>query len=192
MSVDNAQELFTQAIHLAEVVKKILKNTGRVNLSSNPFLERKSIVEFMGRMRIFGMEKFDNPTYIAVVNYYADRQNLEQKKALGALVCYVEQDYVARLVRLLQYPRLEDDEDEEALKDASGTLCNLFAGQFKSEISKLGYIELQMSAFESFRNSSESGVAFCSGQTEKYEISFEIEGFKRLVVDLTMGAVPRV
>ncbi len=188
---NNAEELFVLAVSLAEIVKDMFKTTGKTVLSREPVVERKPIVEFRQRMRVFGMEKFEQPTYIAAVNYYTDRKEMEARKALGAVIIYVEEDFVADLLRILQYPFIEDDDDEEQLKDACGTLCNVIAGHFKSAISQLGYIELQMSPFLSYRNSAFEGIQFYPQQTDKYEISFYIEEKKRLVLELTMGPIPR-
>jgi len=66
---------------------------------------------------------------------------------------------IEKLMKLLQYPPV-DDESEDAMKDSCGTLCNIIAGRFKSEIVSAGYIELEMSHFRNFRNSSFEGISF--------------------------------
>lgn len=187
---DNAQELFTLAVTLGGVITRMFRKTGHTELSTEPIIEKKPIIEFMRRMRVFGMEKFATPTFISTINYYVNVKDMEEHRALGVIIVYIEQDFVARLLRLLQYPLIDED-DEEALKDASGTLCNVIAGQFKSEIAQLGFIEVEMSHFSSYRNTAFHGVEFCMGQREKYEISFNIQEKKRLVVEMTMGSVPK-
>jgi hypothetical protein len=97
---------------------------------------------------------------------------------------------MAKMMRLLQYPPV-DDENETALEDSCGTLCNIIAGRFKSEISKVGYVELEMSHFITSRNNLVSGVSFCFTEFTKYEIVFDIDNAKRLVLETTMGVVPR-
>ena len=129
-------------------------------------------------------------TYVAAVNYYLNKAEMEAKKAIGALVIYVEQTYVVTIMKLLQYPKV-DDEDEEAMKDSCGTLCNILGGRFKWEIASQGYVELEMSPFSSYRNSIPHGVAFCYNEYDKYEAIFSIEEKKRLVIEMTMGAIPR-
>ena len=115
---------------------------------------------------------------------------MQKKKALGTLVVYVQQEYVPKLIRSLQYPAI-DDEDEKAMLDSIGTLGNIIAGRFKSEVSAAGYIELEMSAFNTFRNSAPTGIEFCFSEYELFEAAFDLEGKKRLVIDLSMGVVPK-
>jgi CheY-like chemotaxis protein len=84
---------------------------------------------------------------------------------------------------MLQYPYIDFDNETE-LKDGCGTLVNLIAGQYKKEMSLLGYKDLMMSPFESFINTAPDGIGIPKGLAEKYELSFEIEGTKSLVVEL--------
>ena len=99
------------------------------------------------------------------------------------LVVYLEQAFLPEFLRLLQYPYIDSDNEDES-KDGCGTLANLIAGQYKRELANLGYKDLMMSHFESFINTAVDGVGIPKGLTEKYELSFEVEGSKRLVVEL--------
>ena len=188
---DNAEELFTLAVTLGGVITRMFRKTGHTELSCEPGIEKKPIIEFMRRMRVFGMEKFATPTFISTVNYYANPKDLQEHRALGAIIIYIEQGFVANLLRLLQYPMI-DDNDDEVMKDACGTLCNVIAGQFKAEIAKLGFIELEMSHFSNYRNTAFHGVEFSSSQRQKYELSFDIQDRKRLVVEMTMGPLSKL
>ena len=169
----------------------LFKERGDLIFTSPPKKEQKSIIEFDGKMRADGMEKFDNePTYVSAVNYYANEKDMEKGKALGALIIYIENAYIVKLMKLLQYPPI-DDESEEAMLDSCGTLGNIIAGRFKSEVSQAGYIELEMSHFRTYRNNAFAGVAFCYNEYNMYEISFEIAEKKRMVIAITMGLVPK-
>ena len=179
----------------AELLEKgtitLFKERGEVAFSSPPEKERRKIVEYEGRMRADGMEKFDNnPAYVSAVNFYVNEAEMKKNKALGALIIYVQQDYMAKLMKLLQYPPV-DDENEQAMLDSSGTLCNIIGGKFKSEVSSAGYIELAWSHFTTYRNSSVRGIGFCFSEYEMYQLIFKIDGQKRLIMELTMGIVPR-
>ncbi|MFH1359854.1 MAG: hypothetical protein ABIJ41_02320 [Candidatus Omnitrophota bacterium] len=183
-------ELNKFAEYLTKGIKNLFGERGEIKFSKDPEIVKKDIIEYQGRMRTDGMEKFNSPTYVSFLNYFANKADMEKKKALGALVLYVEQNFMAPLMKKLKYPAV-NDEDEEALKDSCGTLCNLIGGRFKSEISCQGYAELEMSHFYTYRNSASDGVAFCFSEYEKYEISFTIDNEKRVVVEMTMGIVPR-
>ena len=83
-------------------------------------------------------------------------------------------------LRLLQYPYIDYDNDHD-VKDGCGTIANLIAGQYKREVGAMGYKDLMMSHFESFITAPE-GVEIPLESMEKYELSFEVDGVKRLVV----------
>ena len=51
----------------------------------------------MHRMRVFGMEKFNNPTFIATINYYLNTQEMDKRDVWGMIALYVEQDYLEQL-----------------------------------------------------------------------------------------------
>lgn len=184
------QELEQQTKILNETIKKLFKERGEIEFAKEPVLVKRTIIEYHGRMRADGMEKFNHPTYVAFVNYYVDAKSMEKHNALGALVVYVEQGYIVPLMKKLKYPPI-DDEDENAMKDGCGALCNIIAGAYKSAMVTGGYAELEMSHFSTYRNTAANGVEFCFKEWDKYEISYYLDGEKRLVVELTMGAVPQ-
>ena len=174
---------------LVKSVKKVFDNKEAYHCLGPVEMKRSRIIEFMQRMRVYGIDKFEAPTFVSTVNFYANLKDMEKHKALGVLVLYIEQDYVKRLLNMLQYPDIPDDDEE--LKDACGTLCNVIAGQFKIEISSLGggYQALEMSHFSNYRNSALRGVEFNSKQMDKIEISFTIRDQKRLVLEFSMGEI---
>lgn len=181
-------QLYTLAVILSGSIRKLFEGRG-LRFSSNPTIKKKPIVEFMRRMRVFGMEKFNNPAFVATINYYLSTKEMGKNAVWGLIAIYVEQDYLDKMVDDLQYPNV-DEENIEDMKDACGAICNLIGGQFKIDLTKLGYINLEMSHFSSYRNSSLSGVEFYNKVREKYEIDFYIKGEKRLVAEITMGPVP--
>jgi len=181
-------EQFSKA--LSESVAKMFYERNEIKFSQDPVIEKRNIIEYNGMMRADGMEKFNEPTFISYINYFNNVNDMEKKKAIGGIVIYIEQTNVTDLLKLLKYP-LADDEDLEALADCCGTLCNIIAGAFKTEISKMGYIELEMSHFTSYRNRAVVGAPFSYNEREKYELSFFIKRKKSLVIDMTMGVVPK-
>ena len=187
---DPKDEFYVLAVLLAEVVKRILKKKAGLEFSKKPLFALKPIVEFRKKMRISGLEKFNAKTYIASINFYLSDEALEKHQAIGALIIYIPEDHVSKFVQQMRYPSIDED-DEEALEDACGTLCNLIGGNFKSGLTQLGYMELVMSHFSTFVNEAVNGIEYDPKQKEIYEISFEIEREKLLVADLTMGHIPK-
>lgn len=162
-----------------------------VHFTKPPVKTKRKIFDYEGKMRADGMEKFDNePTYVSAVNYYESAAHMEKKKAIGALIVYVAQDYIVSLMKLLKYPPV-DDENEMAMLDSCGTLGNIIAGRFKSEISAAGCIELEMSHFITYRNAAVVGVDFYRSEFFLYQLDFEIDGKKRLVLEMSLGIVPK-
>ncbi len=186
----SVEEFYIQAVMLAEVVKRILKRKGDVELSSKPKFALKTITEFRKRIRVSGLEKFNEKTYIGTVNFYRTVKDLESQKAVGAIILYLSESYIVRLLRELHYPVIDED-DEEAIEDAVGTVCNLVAGNFKAGLTQLGYPELEMSHFYTYQNEIVDGVPFDPTQKQLYEISFEIRQQVRIIADLTMGPLER-
>ena len=175
---------------LIKGINALFMERGEISFSKSAEKQLNPIIEYQGKIQADGMEKFKNEaTYVSAVNYYLNAADMAKNKAVGALVVYVEQAYMPKIMKLLKYPPV-DDENENALLDSCGTLCNILAGRFKSEIVSAGYIELEMSHFSTFRNSAVPGVNFCFDEFDLYTINFSLEGQKRMVIDMTMGVVP--
>ena len=180
---------YMQALTLAKVVMRILTKKASISLSKDPDIVKKPITEFMQRMRVSSLEKFETTTYISTINFYGDDKALKEHRALGAIVLYVEEEYIVELLSRLNYPDVNTF-DEEAIEDACGTFCNLIAGSYKNGLTQLGFKDLTMSHFSSYRNYVLNGVEYCYGQKFKYEICLEVNGIKRIYLDLTMGPTP--
>ena len=73
--LDKFAELLNQG------VVALFKERGEIKFTSDPVMERKRLIEFDGRMRADGMEKFENePTYVSAVNFYANEKDMEKGK----------------------------------------------------------------------------------------------------------------
>ena len=188
----NAPEDFElQAKLMAEVVKRILKKRATLELSAQPIFELKPVTEFMKRMRVTALGRFEGTTYISTITFFVNDEDMADDNPIGVLVLYIPEEYIVKLLQKLNYP-IVDEDDQAALEDACGTFCNLLAGNFKSGLIQLGYIELAMSHFSCYHNEIVNGVKFYPYQNQKYEISFDIGGKKRIMVDLVMGPVPKL
>jgi len=182
---------FTLALALSAAMKKIFFEKSKQTFSSEPLLEKKVVTQFVHRMRVDAMEKFNSTTVFSVVQFAADLGALEQLQYMVTLVVYVEQQFLPDFLRLLQYPYIDADEDSEC-KDGCGAIANLLGGQYKRELAVLGYKDLEMSPFNSFINTAPDGVGVPKEVREKFEISFSIEGAKRLVVEMvTLDMLPK-
>jgi hypothetical protein len=187
---DKTDDLRVLALALVGVIRKIFEEKEALVFLGRATVERKRIIEFRNRMRAFDIEKFPTPTFISVINFYATSRDMARHQALGFLMIYLPKEEVPRLIELLKYPEIGQTERE--IKDACGALCNIIAGRFKSEISAISHLELEMSPFSFYNNSAVEGVEFCPTQPDKYEVSFEIEGQKRLVVEMSLGRIPLI
>jgi CheY-like chemotaxis protein len=183
---------FTLALALSAAVKKIFYEKSEMTFTNEPNVEKKPVTQFVHKMRVDAMEKFNATTVFSTIRFAASQQEMEKGKFLITLMVYLENKYLPEFMRLMQYPYIDSD-DEDEVRDGCGTLTNLIAGQYKREIGVLGYKDIMMSPFESYVNTVGDGVAIPYGVTEKYEISFDVEETKRLVVEMvTLSTLPRL
>ena len=186
---DNSEQLFTMALALSAAIKKVFFERSEHKFSAEPNIEKRTIIQFVKRMRIDAMEKFNATTFLSAVHYYKDVAALKNNDPVGLIIVYIERTYVPEMLRLFKYPYIDYDNDDEVL-DGIGAICNLIAGYFKKELARLGCIDLEMSHFRSAINTALDGIEYCKTQTEKYEITFEIDGKKRMVVEMVMDPIP--
>jgi hypothetical protein len=185
----NLDEFYVQALLLAEVFRRILRRQGALVLSKKPDIVLKPVVEFRKRMRVAGLPKFEEKTFIAYINFYRDEEDMAKHKALGVLILYIPEIYVVYLFQSLDYP-VDDEDDIESIQDACGSLCNQIAGNFRAGLVQLGYQDIAMSHFLASQNDVVDGVEFCLEHTELYELSFYIKNQKRVIMDFNMGPIP--
>ena len=182
---------FTLALALSAAVKKVFYEKSATTFSSEPKLEKKIITQFVHRMRVDAMEKFNATTVFSALQFAANEEDIRRQEYMLTLIVYMEQKFLPEFLRLLQYPYIDSD-DEAEVKDGCGTIVNLIAGQYKREMAVLGYKDLMMSPFESYINNAVDGVGIPKGMADKYELSFEVEGTKRLVVEVvTLDMLPK-
>ena len=187
---DYSEELFTMVLALSAAVKKLFFEKSENKFSSEPAISKKMIIQFINRMRIEAMEKFNATTFLSTVHFYKNAPAQEKNDPVGLIIVYIERTFVPEMLRLLKYPYIDYDDDDEVL-DGMGAIANLIAGYFKKELAHLGYNDLLMSPFKSAINSVLDGVEYCKDQTQKYEISFDIDDKKRMVVELVMSPLPK-
>ena len=74
----NDEALFTLALSLAAAAKKVFYEKSEMKFSAEPAVEKKLIIQFVDRMRVDGMEKFNNPTVFPPSIFL--RAGLDRKK----------------------------------------------------------------------------------------------------------------
>ena len=131
-------DLYALALALAVVVLRIIKKQSGVRLSEEPLVQMKIITQFRHRMRIDAMEKFNQPTVFSTIHFFRNKKRQTQNVPDGVLCVYVKRQYLPELMRLLKYPYIDNDIEDEVL-DGCGTLANLIAGHFRNELFSLGY-----------------------------------------------------
>lgn len=188
---DHSSALFTMSLALAVSVRKIFREKAGTRLSREPIIEKKPITHFMRRMRVDPMEKFNAPTVVSIIHFYRNRKEMDLQKPTGLLLTYIELAQLTHLLKILEYPEIDDD-DEEQVEDACGAVCNIVAGYFKTELLGLGYPPLEMSVYDSYINSVVNGVTYPLKATHKYDIGYEIAGQKRLVTEMVMSPLTRI
>ena len=167
------------------VILKSIGKTGKINLTEEPKLAAKDIIEYDHRLRVSGLEKFNAPAYVSAVSYYKTSKDKEEHNACGAVVLYIEEQFVEILLKALGHGGI-DDEQEDLINTKCGEFCVSLAGDFKNEISSQGYGDLICSEPLTGRNSIVEGIDFSYSQYEKYEISFTLKGKRILVAEVTM------
>ena len=92
---------------IIEVVDDTFKQMCKVSFTADPVAVEKEIIEYDGNMRLFPMEKFNGPAFIAVINYYLSQENLKAKQAVGTFVLIVKEDIAEKLFRAFGRPMSE-------------------------------------------------------------------------------------
>jgi hypothetical protein len=190
LRVDHSSALFTMSLALAVAVRKLFREKANIKFSQEPLIDKKPITSFMKRMRVDPMEKFNGPTVVSIIHFYKNLQDMDLNRPCGVLLTYIEIAAISGLLKRLDYPEIDDDEEEE-VEDACGAICNVIAGGFKLELLNIGYPALEMSSFESHINSVVNGTTFPLKSAHKYEINYEMDGHKKLVTELVMAPLPR-
>lgn len=187
------KEFNTQVLreNLILSVKESLQSLADLELSSEPEVNDRDIIEYQGKMRVFGLDKFNGPCYISVINFYRTAEEMKKEKAIGAYIFFVDVDVAERLFKSMGLEGM-DPEDDAIMFDGCGEVCNILAGALKNDLNMKGYKELVISAPSSHKNDVAGGVAFSFDQYTKQEFVFELWNKKAFVVEVTLADVPNV
>ena len=184
-------DLYLQAVCLTGVILRTFEHKGKLDVTSKPLPKIRPIVTANRRMSIMSLNKFSGTTYIGIINFYKNKTDSKSGNAIGALIVYMGERFIVDLFAQMGYPGL-DENNEQELEDAVGTFCNIIAGKFKLALKQLDFIELEMAHFSTYQNQVREGVLYDPKESRKYEMTFEIDKQKAMIVELTLGAVPRL
>ncbi len=182
----NDETVFNAMVNAAKLT---YEETCKAPFTEAPSKEIKTLIEYDGKMRISGMEKFNGPTVISFVNFYLNDLDKKGGKACGAVVIYYENEMIPKLMKGFKGVSFDED-DENALKEVCGELASVLATNFKNELGRQGYLALLTSAPSSFINTVPGGISFSYDQYEKVEVNFSFWRKKAVVVDVTLTQVP--
>ena len=181
-------EIRALARSLEKVIKKLFFDRREIRFHATS-IKREVIVEFMQRMRVFGMEKFDKAACVSMVNFYVNERDKAKQNAFGTLLIYVPEELVLLVLGFLKIPIDIKIESEEDILKLSSRVGEAIVAEFKKELPALGYKNLFISEIVNFRNSTTHGVPFYRTIRAKDDVSFILdpEEGKILAVDITMG-----
>ena len=169
---------------------QMLAKMANIPPSQDPKIEESEIIEYDGRMRVSGMEKFNSSSFISVIGFYLNQGELQRRKPKGALVLYFDAENVSKFLKAFGI-RFADDEDDKSLMDACGEVCTAVAAEFKAELARKGYVDLVVSKPSNYKNNVIEGIDYSQDQKTKQTVSFFYFKTKAIVADLTMADLPR-
>jgi len=169
-------------------VESLFAAMSKVPFSQDPEISEKDIIEYNSRMRVFGLEKFNGPCFVASCSFYLSEENLKNHAAHGTVVIYLEEDMSTQLLKTLGYKDFNEN-DEESVLNVCGEFCTALSEQFKNDLQKIGYKDFKISEPLKYKNSISEGVEFNYDQYKMHEISFFMWKQKVLVCDVTMAPI---
>ena len=170
---------------------RMLEKMGAISPSEEPKIEESEIIEYDGKMRVSGMEKFNASSFVSVVNFYLNQGDMQrQQRPRGALVLFFEAENASKFLKAFGM-RFADDEDDKSLMTACGETCEAVAAEFKGELARKGYVDLAVSKPRNYKNNVIEGIEYSPDQKTKQTISFFYFKTKTIAADLTMADLPR-
>ncbi len=156
--------------------------------SAGPGIVEKNIIEYDGRMRLFPMEKFNAPAYVAAFSYHLSQKQLEIVDPAGTFILYVKEDMVEKLFKAFGHSAGEA-EDEAKCLDVVGQLGGILAGNLKNRLVEMDCAELFVSSPYTYKNAAPEGVPFDYSLFKKQEISFSFWKEKCIVIEVCLGNI---
>lgn len=175
---------------LTDVIEQLITTKGSLP-ASKPFeIATKAIDGYEDRMLVKAAEKFNVAAYIATSSFYLNQSDLQAGRPRGTMVIYMDTEVADKLFKAagLQVPY---DEDDESMMGLCGSLCQLIADALKDRLAAAGYVKLEASTPDVYKNNISEGVEYSKDQNEKQELSFYFLKHKALVIDWTLAPIPK-
>lgn len=172
------------------VVQETFRKTLHAEMQGDPVVLERDIIEYESRMRVFPMEKFNGPVYVACVNFYLSQKHLESQDTVGTFLFFVKEDMAEKLLKAFGLSS-RDAEDEEVLMNKLGEFSSILAGNLKNEFMTLGYADLVIADPIKAKNSIPDGVPFDYSLYRKQEVTFKFWNQRCIVIEACLGSVPR-
>ena len=174
---------------IISVVEDVFRQLCHTEFSAEPVAVEKDVIEYDGRMRIFPMEKFNAPAYVAVVTYHLSQKQLEAVDPVGTVILYVKEDMIEKFFKAFGHS-VSEAEDEGKCLDVIGQLCDIIAGNLKNQLGSMGLADLVLSTSSKHKNAIPEGVPFDYSLFKKQELSFSFWKEKCIVIEVCLGNIP--
>jgi hypothetical protein len=166
--------------------KRVFLKESSVSFSSEPQVEQKEIIEYGGRMRISGLEKFNDACFISATQFYKTEEDLSEKSAIGAMVIYIKGDVADKVFRSFGVKKF-DEVDQDSMLEISSEISKKFTTHFLKELQTSGQGSFISSEPIGYVSNALEGVSFSYDETKYCEASFHLFKEKAVVIDVTFA-----
>lgn len=176
-----------------EIMSDLLKNTvqdgmiKKYNLdpSQEVNVVEKTMMDYEGRMRTLGLDKFNGLCYLSAINLYKSEAAREKQDTVGGLVIYFEDVSSERVFKALDHRANMDD--DESIFQSAGDINKELAEELNTQLVSKGYPALTMSDPMVSKNDLIEGIPFHKSQYGYYEAELYLWKKKVMVVSLTLA-----
>ena len=170
-------------------VKKTLEDFCQTSFVKEPKVTTRDIIEYESRMRVFGLEKFNDTCFIAFQTLYESPLEQEKSDVCGTLLVYVQEENAERLFKALL--KEKDPEDEEIIIECVRNLCRALFDHFKTTATRFGYANLLGSEVENYMSNIEEGAPFPYSEDTLYQVVCTLWREKVVVAELVLASSQR-
>src|SRR5262245_42886162 len=112
-----------------DCVQKTIEEHCSVVFAKDAKVEVRDIIEYASRLRVFGLEKFNDTCYIGLTNLFETPEDVKANKPCGLILVFVREDSSERLFKTLL--KGQEGEDEELQMDNTKHLAEKLFQNFK-------------------------------------------------------------